>query len=156
VIKVGELHGWLVFIHVVAAMVWVGGAAVLSSSAIWALRQPEPGAVARFVRSLRVTGPIVFAPAPALLVAAGVWMVVDDDAWAWDQAWIRLGLGMFAAAFLVGAGYTGRAVAAAGRAVAAGDDVEAARQLRRWASGALVVLGLLLVATWGMVFKPGV
>ena len=41
------------------------------------------------------------------------------------------------------------------RASEAGDGAEAARDLRRWSWGILVILLLLLVATWDMVFKPG-
>ncbi len=37
----------------------------------------------------------------------------------------------------------------------AGDDGEAARQLTRWSWGMRLILVLLLVATWDMVFKPG-
>jgi len=38
----------------------------------------------------------------------------------------------------------------------AGDDAEAARQLRRWSWGMRLILFLLLVVTWDMVFKPGI
>jgi hypothetical protein len=41
------------------------------------------------------------------------------------------------------------------RDTAAGDDREAARRLGRWSWGSRVILLLLVVATWDMVFKPG-
>jgi hypothetical protein len=36
-----------------------------------------------------------------------------------------------------------------------GDDAEVASQLRRWSWGIRLILVLLVVATWDMVFKPG-
>jgi hypothetical protein len=49
----------------------------------------------------------------------------------------------------------GRSALAAERAVNAGDHAEAATQLRRWSWGIGLILVLLVVATWDMVFKPG-
>jgi uncharacterized membrane protein len=149
------LHGWLLVLHLLAAMVWLGGAAALSASAAWAVRRSDPGAVARFVTSLRAIGPVLFAPGPVILLGTGVWMVVQDDDSSWSQGWILAGLGLFAAAFLVGAAYNSRAAIAAHRAAGRGDATQAARQLRRWAWGALLICVLLAVATWDMVFKPG-
>jgi hypothetical protein len=83
-------------------------------------------------------------------------MVVDDDAWGFGQAWVRLALALLAAAFVVGAVFQSRAAILAQRAVTAGDHGEATRQLRRWSWGMRLILLLLLVVTWDMVFKPGV
>jgi uncharacterized membrane protein len=66
-----SLYDWLVFGHIVAAMVWVGGAVLLGVLAIQVLRDPEHGAVARFTANLRVVGPLVLALfAAALLIGA--------------------------------------------------------------------------------------
>lgn len=56
----------------------------------------------------------------------------------------------------MGAAFQSRAAIGAGRAAAAGNDREAARQLARWSWGSRVIILLLVVATWDMVFKPGV
>lgn len=149
------LSDWLVLGHVVASMVWVGGTAVLGTIAVTVLRDPEPQAVARFSRTLRAVGPVVLAPAPALLLAFGIWLTLRDPAWGFDQAWVKLALALFAAAFLVGAAHQSRAAVKAERAVAAGDDAAALHHLRRWTAGMGVIVALLLVTTWDMVFKPG-
>ena len=57
------LHDWLLFLHVLAAMVWVGGGVMLSALAARALRDPDPAAVGRFTDNLRRVGPLVLAPA---------------------------------------------------------------------------------------------
>jgi uncharacterized membrane protein len=149
------MYDWLLFVHIVAAMAWVGGLLVLTVLAATVLRGGEPDAVARFVRSFRVIGPVVLAPASVSVIAFGIWMVVDSNAWDFGQTWILLALALFAAAFLIGAVFQSRTAIHAERAVAAGDHGEAIRQLRRWSWGMRLILLLLLVVTWDMVFKPG-
>jgi uncharacterized membrane protein len=153
--SIDDLDAWLALVHVLAAMIWVGGVVVLFALALQTLRHPADGAVGRFVASLRVIGPALVAPAPAILVAAGIWAALNEDSSLFGRRWIQLGLGLFTAAFLVGAVHNSRAAIAAERADGAGDHAEAARQLRRWIAGSAVIVGLLLLATWDMVFKPG-
>ena len=68
---------------------------------------------------------------------------------------VWLGLALYAAAFVFGAAFQSRAAIGAERAAGAGDDAEALRRLRAWSWGSRVIAVLLLVATWDMVFKPG-
>ena len=150
-----SLYDWLVFFHIFAAMVWVGGLVALSVLATQVLRSGERDAVARFVGNLRVIGPLVLAPATVALLGFGIWLVVNSAAWDFGQTWIRLALALFTGAFLVGAVFQSRAAIGAQRAAEAGDHGEAARQLTRWSWGMRLILVLLLVATWDMVFKPG-
>ena len=150
-----SLYDWLLFLHIVAAMVWVGGLVALVAFGTHALRSGDRDAVARFVGSLRVVGPFVLAPASSLVLAFGIWLVIDSPAWGFGQTWIWLALALVAAAVLVGALVLGRSALAAERAVKAGDHAEAATQLRRWSWGIRLILLLLVVATWDMVFKPG-
>jgi uncharacterized membrane protein len=149
------LYDWLLFIHVVAAMVWVGGLVAFAAFGTRALRSGDRQAVSSFVGSLRAVGPFVLAPASSLVLAVGIWMVIDSSAWGFGQTWIWLALALVAAAVLVGALMLARSALAAERALKAGDDVEAATQLRRWSWGIRLILLLLVVATWDMVFKPG-
>ncbi len=149
------LYDWLKFVHVLAAMIWVGGLLAVGVLAIQVLRSRDRDAIARLVASLGVIGPLVFAPAMITVLGLGIWLVVDSDAWDFGQTWIWLALTLFAAAFLVGAIFQSRAAISAQRAATAGDDSEAVRQLRRWAWGMLLILLLLVVVTWDMVIKPG-
>jgi uncharacterized membrane protein len=150
-----DLYQWLLFIHIVAAMTWVGGAVLLGALVTGVLRGREPDAVARFVRSLRLIGPRVLAPATVAVVGVGVWMVVNSAAWDFGQFWVQLALALFAGAFLIGAAHQSRTAIAAERAVERGDQDEAVRQLARWSWGYRLIVLLLVVATWDMVFKPG-
>jgi putative copper export protein len=49
------LDDWLLFLHAVAAMVWVGGGVMLAVVAARVLRDPEPSAVGRFVEARDMT-----------------------------------------------------------------------------------------------------
>jgi uncharacterized membrane protein len=117
------LHEWLVFLHVLSAMVWVGGLVALIAFGTYVIRTGEDVAVARFISSLRVVGPLVLSPAAGLVLVLGIWMVVDDDAWSFGQTWIWLSLALVAAAILVGAVFLSRTTLAAERAAKAGDQV---------------------------------
>ena len=150
-----SLYEWLLFLHVLAAMIWLGGLVVLVSFGVRVLRSGDSETVTRFVPSLSAIGPFVLAPSSLLVVAFGIWMVIDNDAWGFGQTWVWLALALVAAAVLVGGAFLSRYALAAGRAVDAGDHAEATRQLRRWAVGIGSIVLLLVVATWDMVFKPG-
>jgi uncharacterized membrane protein len=152
---VATLYDWLVLLHILAAMIWLGGAVAVGALATHALRSGESQAVARFVAGLRVTGPLLFLPAMLALLGLGIWLVLDSDAWSFGQTWVWLALTLFAVAFVIGAVFQSRAALGAERAVAAGDDREAARQLRRWSWGLGPIIVLLVVITWDMVMKPG-
>ena len=154
-IVAAELYDWLVLVHIVAAMVWVGGGTMLAVQSTRVLRERDPGAVARFVATMGVVGPLVLAPATVLVVGVGVWMVLDSSAWGFDQTWVQFALGLFAGAFLIGVAFQSRAALKADAAATAGDAREALRQLTRWSWGYRAILLLLLVATWDMVMKPG-
>jgi uncharacterized membrane protein len=149
------LYDWLLFLHVLAAMIWVGGGVTLVVVAARVLRDPDPDAVGRFTASLRVIGPLVLAPATIAVLGLGIGLVVDTEAWDFRQLWVQVGLGLFAAAFLIGAGWQSRTALAAERAAARGDDGEARRQLQRWSWGYRLVVLLLVVAAWDMTTKPG-
>jgi uncharacterized membrane protein len=155
VTPISTLYDWLLFAHILAAMVWVGGAVVLFALSIITLRTRDPAAIARFVRALPILGPAVLAPATIGVVGFGVWLVLDSDSWEFGQTWIVVALALFAVAFVVGAAFQSRAALGAERALDRGDDAEALRQLERWVRGYGPILALLLVIAWDMVFKPG-
>jgi uncharacterized membrane protein len=150
-----SLTEWLHFFHLLAAMIWVGGAVTLAALTTHLLRGGQPDAIARFVRSVAVIGPVVLAPAVAAVAGFGIWLVIDSDSWTFGQTWVWFGLVLLVAAFLIGALFQSRALIGARRAAETGDHVAAARELRRWSWGMWVILLLLLAAHWDMVFKPG-
>jgi uncharacterized membrane protein len=149
------LYDWLLFAHIVAAMVWVGGAVLLGVLAVRASRDPDRGAVSRFISTMKVIGPMVLAPATLAVVGFGVWLVLNSAAWDFGQRWVQLALALFGGAFALGAAHQSRAAIGAERAADRGDHDEARRQLVRWSWGYWAIVVLLIVATWDMTAKPG-
>jgi uncharacterized membrane protein len=80
-----SLYDWLKFLHVLAAMGWLGGILMLHAVALAARRR---GDALGFARSLRFVGPAVLAPSTLAVVAFGIWLVVDSPVWAFDQTWV--------------------------------------------------------------------
>jgi uncharacterized membrane protein len=150
-----SLYNWLLFLHITASMVWFGGLVTLTVLAEHTFRSGQTDAITRFAKSLRVVGPLTLAPATVAVLALGIGLVFDSNEWRFGQHWLILALALFALAFLIGAAFQSRAAIGAQRAAEAGDQDEAARQLRRWSWGMRLILLLLLIVTWDMVAKPG-
>src|SRR5690349_2020215 len=143
-----DLYDWLPLLHIVAAMIWVGGAVMLGATATRVIRAGDDEDVARFLGNLRVLGPLVLAPATVAVLGLGIWMVLDSSAWDFGQEWVQLALGLFAGAFVIGAAHQSSAAIRADRALERGDHPEARRQLVRWSVGYWLILAFLLAAVW--------
>ena len=61
---------WL-FVHIAAAMIWIGGAFVAQVLGVLAKRSGDPARSAAFGRDLAFVGPKVFMPASLVVVASG-------------------------------------------------------------------------------------
>ena len=147
-----DFNGWLKFIHVLAAVAWVGGSILIQ---IYAARQMRAGTEdrLRFAQDTLVAG-TAFAVAGIVTLAAGVWLVLRVDAWGFDQAWISIGfLGVLVGAVLGPAFYgpqTRTLIAELGS-----DPAAAEPRRRRIAMVSGIETIILVVVVWAMVFKPG-
>jgi uncharacterized membrane protein len=103
------VYDYLMFGHVLAAMLLLGGWAVLGLLAADTLRQGDPGTLARFTATLRFIGPRLLGPATILVAGLGAWLVLDSHQWHFSQRWIELAIGLLAAVLVVGAGFQSRA-----------------------------------------------
>lgn len=145
--------GRLVFAHVVAEMICVGGAVLLSALALQVQRRPDGAMVDRFVGNRQTIGPRVFVPAVVAVFGLGVWRALASSASDFDRTWIQIGLGVLAGAFVVGAVFLSRAVILA---ETRGDRLEHVRTIRRWTWGYGAVLLLALLATWDLATTQGI
>jgi uncharacterized membrane protein len=155
VVIAADLYEWLMFPHILAAMIWVGGALTVSLLAARVLRSGDAATTSQFIGNLQFVGPLVFAPAMAGVLAFGIWMVVDSSDWSFSQTWLVIALVLFAAALLVGAVFQSRAAIGAKRAAETGDDQQAGRLLRRWIWGMRLIFLILVAIAWDMSIKPG-
>ncbi len=147
------LHDWLLFGHILGAMLWLGGGLMLILVGRRARASTDSGAIAEFARSLSYLGPRALAPGVGAVLVFGVWMILADGAWSFDQAWVLIGIGLFVVAFLIGAVYLSRLGLALERASAV-DPARGRALFDRWQLAYSIVLALLVIAAWDMVVKP--
>ena len=102
---------WYTFfksVHVITAVIWVGGAAMIQAYAFRILRTGEGTRQADFAKDTEIVGMRVFIPASLILFLAAIGMMVNLD-WSWSQNWIVLGVIAFGLCPTKGSGPSQRA-----------------------------------------------
>jgi uncharacterized membrane protein len=96
------LYEFLLFLHIVATVVWVGsGFFGLVLAALYD-RDADDDATQRLLKDQEFLATRLFIPASLSVVLLGIALVIESDAWSFDQLWIVLGLMGFASTFLTG------------------------------------------------------
>jgi uncharacterized membrane protein len=145
---------WL-FLHVTAAMLWVGGAATIQVFGILTKRAADPAKTVFFARNASVTAMTVLLPSALVVVASGVGLTESGN-WDWSESFIVKGLILWAAVTLVGFGYLGRALGkVAAQLEAEGPSPALGLRMRNLVWLSRVVLGVLVVVVFFMTVKPG-
>jgi uncharacterized membrane protein len=100
------MYDWLKLVHVLAAMVWVGGAVAVQFVAIRAMASKDPVRQANISADAEWLGTRVFTPASVLVLLAGIAMVLDAGI-GFTDTWILAGLVGIAFTIIVGASFLG-------------------------------------------------
>ena len=90
-------------IHVIVALVWVGGGTLLVVLGVLAEKRNDPHELATIARQAAFVGERIFAPAGLVVFVMGVAMMINTD-WGWGKFWVIFGLIGYAATFAVGIG----------------------------------------------------
>ncbi|MCW2962193.1 MAG: hypothetical protein JWM90_2580 [Thermoleophilia bacterium] len=101
-----ETYELVLFVHVLAAIVWIGGAMAIQALAIMTMGRGDAVAISRFSGDAEKIGMRIFLPASLVVVLAGGWLVYDGP-WTTDTTWISISLGLYVLSFLTGAGFLG-------------------------------------------------
>jgi uncharacterized membrane protein len=146
------------FVHVLAAVVWVGGACVVQVYALLAVRTNDPVKVAAFAGDTEFVGTRIFIPSSLILLVSGLFTVHESGGlWGYGQGWVQFGLAIVVLSILVGAGYlgpeSGRIARATERSGVGSAEVQA--RIRRIFLVSRIELVLLLAVIFDMVVKPG-
>ena len=147
-------YQWLLTAHILAAVIWVGGA---FATQVYAMRAQRagPGRVAEFAGDIEWLGTRVFIPASLTLVVFG-FLLAEEANWAWEF-WLYAGLAVWALSFLVGAGFLGPESGRINKLSAEfgpeHPDVQA--RLRRIFVISRIELVLLILIVLDMTLKPG-
>jgi uncharacterized membrane protein len=149
---------WYTFfksVHVVAAVIWLGGAFIIQAFAFRILRTGDARRQAEFAKDSEIIGMRVFIPATWLLLLAGIAMMINLD-WSWGQNWIVFALIAFALSFVVGAGFLGPESGRIAKVIERDgpESPEAQRRIRRILLIGRCELIVLLAVIVNMVVKP--
>ena len=151
------LRNILLFIHLLAAFTWVGGAILLNILARRALKSGDPAAVIGRVNTADFAAKAVFNPAGGIVLLAGIALVLESDVYDFSMAWILFAIAVVVgSAILGGVDYSRRIkelyAAAEERGPAA---PEIAKSFNTVLGVANVETIFLLAVAWAMIFKPG-
>jgi uncharacterized membrane protein len=149
---------WYTFfksVHVIAAILWVGGAAMIQAYAFRITRTADARRQAEFAKDTEIVGMRVFMPSGIVLLLAAIGLMINGN-WSWGQNWTLLGLVAFALSFATGAGFLGPESGRIAEAIArqGPESPEAQARIRRIQMISRVELAVLLAVVWNMVVKP--
>ena len=90
-------------VHVLFAVIWVGGGVSIMIHAIRAQRTYDPDEIVTIAKQAAFMGEKVFAPVGLITFLMGIAMMINTS-WGWGHFWIIAGLIGYAATFTVGIG----------------------------------------------------
>lgn len=143
------------FLHIVAVIVWLGSLFTTSVVTARVAREGNQSAMASLARQSEFLGRSVIGPAAALVLIAGVVMVIDGGI-GFGTLWIAWGIG----AVIVSMGLGGTAIRRSGQELgrllaSEGRDEGAVHSAqRRLRTLSVINMVVLLSTVWMMVVKP--
>ena len=145
---------WL-FLHIVAGIVWLGGAATAQVFAVLAKRSGDPARSAAFGRDIAFVGLKIFLPSSLVVFVTGVLLTGDGD-WDWNEPFIVFGVVAWAVVSLIAFGYVLREMTKIGARIAAeGPSPGLVGRVNGLVLLARVLILVLFVIVFMMVVKPG-
>ncbi|MGI8607102.1 MAG: DUF2269 family protein [Gaiellaceae bacterium] len=149
-------YDWLLFFHIAAAIVWLGGGAAIQVLAIRANRADDPAPMTGIASDAEWIGMRIFLPSSLIVLVLGIILTVDGP-WDFGQTWIILALIGFGMSFVTGAAFLGPESGRISKLLAAeGPESPAVRaRIQRIFLVSRIELGLLYLIVLDMVLKPG-
>jgi uncharacterized membrane protein len=145
---------WL-FLHISAAIVWIGGATAAQVFAILAKRSGDPARTAALGRDIAFVGLRIFLPSSVVVLATGL-LLTSDGNWDWSEPFIVFGLVAWGLVALLAFGYVlPEMKKAGGRMAAEGPSPALVGRVNTLVLIARVLIAVLFVIVFAMVVKPG-
>jgi len=94
-------YEFLLFAHITAAVVWLGGSFAFQMYGWVVRRGGDPEEMARFAGRAGSLSERMFVPASLLVILAGVGLMLEGN-WDWGRLWVVFALVTFAASFVTG------------------------------------------------------
>jgi uncharacterized membrane protein len=142
-------------LHVLAAIVWIGGGVMIQLLAVRIMRTNEPAQLAGFAKDVEYISLRTFVPASLVLLGLG-FVLMDQGGWEY-KFWVIFALVGFAASFLLGvivlspeSGRIAKMIEERG-----GVDHEIGARIERLLLYSRVELAVIALIAMDMVLKPG-
>jgi len=100
------MYEFLLTIHVLAAVVWVGGGIAMHILGRRVLKRGDSQEIYKFSEEVNIIGLRLYAPTSLILLVAGI-LLVNEAGYEFSQLWITLAFIGWAFSFVVGVGYYG-------------------------------------------------
>lgn len=141
-------------VHILAAVIWVGGALMMQLFAVRAKRSDSNEYLVAITKDIEFVGTRLFIPSSLVLVIFGFLLVNEGD-WPYEF-WVVFPIAVWAASFLVGAGFLGPESGRVGKAFEKDgpDSAEGHARLKRVFLISRIELTLLLLVVLDMTLKP--
>ena len=145
-------HYWLIFFHIIGAIFYVGGVAILN---LLGRHTRKNGDLAVFLKSAKTIGPVVGISA-MLTLFAGIGLVLNNPVLHFSMIWIIAGIAMIAIGGITESAFFRKKVKALAVIVSekGNGTPEAALILNKVVNVSTVLNAMLLLVIWLMVFKP--
>lgn len=146
-------YQWYLAIHILAAVIWVGGGTTIHLFALRARAAEDPQRMAAFSADAEWVGTRVFTPVSLVLIVFGFLLIHEGN---WDyKFWIVFPIVVWIASFISGAGFLGPQSKRLKLAIDRGDTVEAKTIQDRIFLVSRFELLLLTLVVLDMALKPG-
>jgi uncharacterized membrane protein len=142
-------------LHILMAIVWVGGALMIQLLAFQILKADDPKRIEKFTKDVEIIGMRTFIPASLILVVLG-FVLIHMGAWEY-KFWIVFALVIWALSFVSGAGFIGPESGRIGRLIEerGGVDAEVQKRIERLLLHSRIEMMLIALLAMDMVLKPG-
>jgi uncharacterized membrane protein len=147
-------YQWYLMVHILTAVIWVGGSLVTQFFAFRILQTNDPVRMAGFSKDVEWIGTRLFMPSSLLLLVFGFLLVHEAD-WGYPF-WVIFGLAVFGVSFVMGAGFFGPESGRIGKLIDAqgAESPEVQRRIKRILLFSRFELLLLILVVIDMTIKP--
>jgi uncharacterized membrane protein len=149
-------YQWLLALHILCAVIWVGGTVTMQLLAIRGLAAGDPERMAAFAGDVEWVGQRFYLPASILVLISGIAMVINGH-WGWAHFWILFGLFGILFSAVTGATFLGPESGRLKKLIqehGAGAEIVRTRMNRLFLVSRIELVILLLVVA-DMALKPG-
>lgn len=147
-----DVYSFFKFLHILSAMAWFGGGAVMLFMATIAMRKHDDAELMAIAGKLGWLGMVWFIPASGATLLFGI--VTTALGGLWGEAWVVLGLAAALASFVTGHFFLRPMGMKAGQFMAEGQVAEAAQVGRKLISVAQFDYCVIIAIVALMVLKP--